>query len=228
VIVDERFHGYPGVAHGGYVAGSLAERFDEAVEVRFLAPVPVRVELDLRPEGDALVLSDGLSEMAVARGANLDVALPPVPSIDEAASAALGYRALSPRPSPTCMTCGIDRAPGEGLLVELGPVGDLAAGAWSAHPSFAGPDGNLHSRFVWAALDCPSYWGLRFAVGEVGRLVTARLAASLVRPVPVGEAVIVVGWKIADRGKAFMLAGSGIFSSDGEPLAVARSTWMRP
>jgi hypothetical protein len=228
VTIEAPFFGFPDVGHGGYTAGIMAERLAGSLEVRFLSPPPLEVPLTLTEHDEALALADGNTLIAEAKCAELDVVVPTPPSFEQAEASMAAYLNLPGRPSPTCMTCGTERAFGEGLRVFIGPVEGtgLAAGVWTPHRNFADEAANVRTRFVWAALDCPTFWGIRWANEDIGRVVTAKLAARVIAPIPADSPSIVVGWPIAHKKRLFR-GGAAVFSASGDLLAVAEATWMR-
>jgi hypothetical protein len=228
LTVEAPFFGFPNTGHGGYTGGLLAEHLAGTVQVKFVNPPPLEVPLSLARGEDTLTTSDGASVIAEARKVDLDIEIPEAPTFEVAEASAAANRDLRARPSATCMTCGPERAPGEGLRLFVGPVDgrEIVAGAWIPHANFADADGILRTRFIWAALDCPTYWAVLSANGDQGRLVTARLAVRTIGPVPASEPVIVLAWPIAQRGRRLSVAGAAIVTPGGEALAVAEATWI--
>jgi len=228
VTIEAPFFGLPNTGHGGYTGGLLAERLTGAVQVKFVNPPPLEVPLSLTHGEDTLTMRDGAGVIAEARKVDLDIDIPEAPTFEVAEASTATNRDLRPRPSPTCMTCGPERASGEGLRLFVGPVDgrEIVAGAWTPHANFAAADGVLRPRFIWAALDCPTYWAVLSANGNQGRLVTARLAVRMVGPMPAEEPVIVLAWPIAQRGRRLSVAGAAIVTPGGEALAVAEATWI--
>jgi hypothetical protein len=80
-------------------------------------------------------------------------------------------------------------------------------------------------QYVWAALDCPSFWGIVQSLPAMPNVVTIRLAGSLMRPVRAEEPHVVLGWPIEHRGRR-MIGGSAIFGPEGDLLAASRVTWL--
>ncbi len=65
---------------------------------------------------------------------------------------------------PTCWVCGPDRAPGDGLRLFPGAVpgapDNLVAAPWTPREDLDDGSGHVATEQVWAALDCPSFFGL--------------------------------------------------------------------
>jgi hypothetical protein len=232
-VIDDRFHGLPDLAHGGYLAGTMATALDAAeAEVRLRRPVHTGRALELaRTTDDAVELRDG--DTLLARGTRTEVALDvpaPVTPAD-AEAAADHFLGRHRHVFPGCFVCGTGRAAGDGLRIFPGPVEgrDLVAAPWV-------PPGNgvVSDRLVWAAFDCAQLWALiTHAPAETtDRVVTASLATRIDQPVVAGDPHVVVGWPIGrdDRG---WLAGAALLRSNGELCAVGRqraavTTWGIP
>jgi hypothetical protein len=74
---------------------------------------------------------------------------------------------------------------------------------------------------VWAALDCPSYFGLPSAP----LALLGRLTASIEVLPEIGEPLVAIGWPIETEGRKYF-AGSALANRDGEVLARAAATWI--
>ena len=78
---------------------------------------------------------------------------------------------------------------------------------------------------VWAAIDCSG----AYAVGGPGRgeVVLGRMTAEIRRLPEEGERCVVIAWPLGEDGRK-LHAGTALLGEDGEPLAVARQTWIQP
>jgi hypothetical protein len=107
----------------------------------------------------------------------------------------------------------------------------MVATPWKPPARLNGADGKVDSKFLWAALDCPSGWALVHA-GFMGSAVPlhpavlGRLSGKISEPVEVGQQCIVIGWSIGMDGRKGY-AGSAIYSSSGDLHAVGRATWIK-
>lgn len=109
------------------------------------------------------------------------------------------------------------------LASHLDGRGDHVATTWMPPADLADATGQLPAAPVWAALDCPSwYGGARGAPALLGT-ITARQHL----PVPATSPVVVSGWLVHRDGRKTM-AGSAIHDLDGELLAVASTIWIHP
>jgi hypothetical protein len=84
-----------------------------------------------------------------------------------------------------------------------------------------GADGLVDRRYVWAALDCPSYFGLPSAP----MALLGRLTASIEGMPEVGEPLVAIGWPIEVAGRK-SFAGAALANREGEVLARAAATWI--
>ncbi|WP_308209830.1 hypothetical protein [Actinomadura madurae] len=161
MIIDRRFHGPEGSGNGGYVAGRLAGRVPiDTVTVTLRQPPPLETELTVTVEderGHSARLWDG--ERLIAEALAGAIVVPPIAPVpfEDALVAAEKYRAAENHPFPGCFVCGPDRAPGDGLRLEPGPVGEgTVAAPWV-------PERTPERELVWAALDCPGGWSFDVA-----------------------------------------------------------------
>lgn len=230
IIIPRRFNGPPDSGHGGYVAGVVADLVgnDQPVEVTLRKPPPLEMALPVDRTGDHVYVRDGAGDV-IAEGvqALLDLAVPELPSPDAVDRAA----ALSSRLQPganfeTCVACGPKREKGDGLRIFAGPVHgrDMVAAPWRPDSSLSDDGTTIAARYIWTALDCPSY-----AAIEPGReslpALLGRICGSVARPLRAGERTTIVGWRIAEDGRK-RISASALFSESGELCAFARMTWV--
>jgi len=220
VLIERRFNGPPGSGNGGYTAGLVASRLDgaAAVEVTLRSPPPLETPLRVGATGGGIEVYAGerLVAAAVPVAPETIGEAPPRVDFAGAARAAEGYRGFVEHPFPTCYVCGPRRPAGDGLEIYPGPVGDgRTAAPWRV------PEG-ASALTVWAALDCPGGWAI---IGPSRPYVLGRIAAE-VRRVPVaGSRCVVTGALVSSEGRKAVVR-TALYAPDGEPLAVARSTWI--
>jgi hypothetical protein len=125
-----------------------------------------------------------------------------------------------------CFVCG--RAREDAFGVFAGPVDGrgLVASPWTPPSWTADAAGHVLPEFVWAVLDCPTYFAL-YMEGELPLSVLARLTARIDGPVVAGEKQVVIGWPLESDGRK-RYAGSAVLSAEGETLAVARALLIEP
>lgn len=226
VEIHRRFRGPPASGNGGYVCGILAELIDGPAEVTLLAPPPLEIPLHRRREDAEITLSDSKNCYARARPLDepIDLDVPHPPEEAELEAAAMSFPGPAGHPIPGCFVCGTERQPGDGLCIYPGdsPYRDVAVAEWVPDDELAGEDGHVDERYIWAALDCPSYFG----IGEERRLaLLARLAAQIERPVMPGEQLTLTAWSLGREGRKHFSA-TAMHDVAGELVAIARALWI--
>jgi hypothetical protein len=226
VEIHRRFRGPPASGNGGYVCGILAEWIDGPAEITLLAPPPLEIPLHRRREDAEVTLSDSKTCFARARPLDepLDLDVPPPPQEAELEAAAMSFPGPAGHPIPGCFVCGTERQPGDGLCIYPGdsPHRDVAVAEWVPGEELAAEDGHVDQRYLWAALDCPSYFG----IGEERPLaLLARLAAQIERPVMPGERLSLTAWSLGREGRKHFSA-TAMHDGAGDLVAVARALWI--
>ena len=228
VHVARRFRGPPTSGNGGYVCGLLAEWVDGPAEVTLHAPPPLEVPLHRTQAEGVVTLAHGETLLATARplAAPLELDVPPPPDAIEIEAAGMAFPGSDRHLFPGCFVCGPDRAPGDGLCLFTGesPHRDVAVADWLPAAEFNDIDGFIAHRFIWAALDCPSYFGLG---DPTVRMLLARMEARIARPVSSGERLRVTGWKLGSEGRKHR-AASVLHDEAGDVVALARALWIEP
>jgi hypothetical protein len=219
VTIERTYRGPLDSANGGYAAGLLGTRVGEAAEVTLRLPPPLGRPLEVRRDGERLLLCDGDELVAEAAPGDPDLDAPEPPTPEEAAAAAEGIGAFGPPQFAECFVCGV-RDDGTGLGIHPGPVpgrGGLVAATWAAH--------DVRPEVVWASIDCPG----AYAVGEAGRgePVLGRMTARIERLPDEGEPCVVVGWPLGEDGRK-LYAGTALYGQEGAVLALARQVWILP
>lgn len=227
VVIPGRFNGPRDSGNGGYTSGVIAAHLEEPVEVNLRSPVPLDEPLDLVRDGDVLRARHGETTIAEARSLpGLDLEVPPAISLEEAYHASERYRASSDGIFSHCFVCGPAREDSFGVFAGQVEGRDLVASPWTPPAWAAGDGGEVRPEFVWAALDCPTYFALH-QEGELTLSMLVRQSAELRAPVRAGEEHVVIAWPISIDGRK-RLAGSAVLSPDGEILAVAEALLIEP
>jgi hypothetical protein len=226
VVIARRYNGPPESGNGGYSAGVLGALMGESAEVTLRRPPPLDVPLTITRNEGGLHLHDGDVLIAEARSSDPGVEPPQAPSVEAGESAERHFIGFKEHPFPTCFVCGPKRAPGDGLRLFTGPAGrgDIVAARWTPEGDLGGADGLVEPRIVWAALDCPSYFGGQLA-GYPPAAVLGRLTVKRIAPVRLGAPHVVVGWPLAHLGRKWEGA-SAVFTANGELCAIARGLWI--
>jgi hypothetical protein len=226
IQIPSRFNGPRGSGNGGYAAGVVAGLFDGGAEVNLRSPVPLDTELQVvREDGTARVL-DGETLVADGRAAAIDLEPPPRVSLSEARQASERYKGSKEDMFSTCFVCGKSRE--DSFEVFAGKVEnrELVATPWTPPPWTADPSSHVRPEFIWAALDCPTYFATYMNDGNpVSFLV--RFSLQTEASVPVDTEHIVVAWPIKTEGRKRQ-AGSALLSAAGETLAVASALLVEP
>jgi hypothetical protein len=125
-----------------------------------------------------------------------------------------------------CFVCGRAREDAFGVFAGMVEGREIVASPWTPPSWTADPAGTVLPEFVWAVLDCPTYFAL-YTTGELPMSVLARLTARIDCPVAAGEEHVVVGWPMETDGRK-RYAGSAVMSPDGKTLAIARALLIEP
>jgi hypothetical protein len=239
LTIPARFNGPPESANGGYTCGLVAELVGaEVASVSLRVPPPLEHRLAVVRDGARVELRDG--ETVVAEGAPaellLDVPDAVTPAEAAAASEAGSEHWSTHHPFPSCIVCGPERAPGDGLRVFPGRVDDgLFAAEWTPDESLDDGSGRVRPECVWAALDCPTSAPVaNFAEGPP--MVLARLTARLGGGVRVGEPHALLAWPLDPDGERLRggarpdgrkhHAACALFDSERRLLCASRALWI--
>jgi hypothetical protein len=221
--VDRRFRGPSDSGNGGYVCGLVAAHAGASVggpaaEVTLRSPPPLDTAMSVVTDASVARLLCG--EVTVAEGLPATLAPHPVPPVDAvtARAAAAVYPGLVRHPFPECFVCGPARAPGDGLRLFPGRLGDgRTACAWTVSADVAD-----RPEFVWAVLDCPGGWSAEL---EGRPMVLGRMTAQI-RALPVvGEECVVMGLFLGTAERKTWTA-TAAYGADGRELGLAHSTWL--
>jgi hypothetical protein len=226
--VESRFNGPTTSGNGGYSCGLLAAHVDGPAAVSLRSPVPLDTPLDL-VHGDGVVRAlDGETLVAEATPtAPLALEVPAAVSLPEARLANGRHAAHHGSPFSQCFVCGVDRD--DCLEVFAGPVEGhdtaVVASHWTPPAWTADESGAVRPEFVWAVLDCPTY----FAVyGE--ELVLAflvRQQVEVLAPIAAGSEHVVISWPLAAEGRK-RSAGAAVLGAEGETLALGEALMVQP
>jgi hypothetical protein len=226
--VASRFNGPLESGNGGYCCGLVAGFLEGAAEVSLRSPVPLDAALDVVPGDDGSVrVLDATVLVAEGRPApELELEVPAPVSLDQARLAAESYRGQTDGPFSRCFVCGRAREDTFGVFAGGVEGRRLVASPWTPPSWTADAGGNVRAEFIWAVLDCPTYFAL-YADGELPLSVLGRLSVRIEAPVPAGEQHVVIGWPIETDGRKHH-AGSAVLSAEGEVLAAARALLIAP
>ncbi|HSD24892.1 MAG TPA: hypothetical protein VLB79_11270 [Solirubrobacterales bacterium] len=226
--VPRRFNGPLESGHGGYCSAVIADYVEGPAEVTLRSPVPLDATLGIRREDDGSVrVLDGdtlIADAVPTRG--LDVEVPRPVSPEEARAAKERYRGSTEGLFSHCFVCGPARQDALGVFAGTVNGRELVASTWTPPEWTADEAGRVLPAFVWAVMDCPTYFAV-YREGELPMSFLGRMAARIDAPVAAGEEHVVTAWPISAHGRK-RLAGAAVVSGDGEVLAVARALMIEP
>jgi hypothetical protein len=228
VRIPSQFNGPLESGNGGYCSGVIAGFIAGTAEVSLRAAVPLDRSLDVARENDGSVrVLDGETFVAEARPVSeLDAEVPAAVTLQKAGQAAARYRGLLDGVFSRCFVCGRAREDAFGVFAGAVEGRQLVASPWTPSAWTADATGSVLPEFVWAVLDCPTYFAT-YMNEELAPGVLARLAARIDAPVVAEEECVVIAWPIETDGRK-RHAGSAVLSRDGEALAVARALLIEP
>ncbi|PVC79833.1 hypothetical protein [Streptomyces sp. CS131] len=230
LAIARRFNGPPGSANGGYACGRLAAlaqasgHLDGCAAVTLHLPVPLDSPLTYRVTGARGHVWHGDDLVASVAGSGAGLPAPPPVGRGEAGAAEEAFDATG-HPFPGCFVCGTER-PLDGLGLRPGPVpgspGTVAC-TWTPTPDLADEEGRIRAEFVWSALDCPGGWTTDPARRP---RVLGRMTAAVHELPLAGAPLVLVGGLERLSGRTATVGTALYGSTDGPPLAVARSVWV--
>ena len=229
VSISRRFNGPLESGNGGYSAGVVASSFlSGPAAVNLRRPVPLDTALQVVRQGDGSIEVMDAGELIMDARSTPEVAIevPEPVSVDDARAAAARYRGLHDGLFSRCFVCGRAREDAFGVFAGEVEGRDLVASTWVPPSWTADETGQVRPEFVWAVLDCPTYFAL-YTSGELPLSILARLTACVDAPVAVGEEHVVIAWPLEAEGRK-RHAGAAVLSSAGETLAVAQALLIEP
>ena len=222
IVVPGRFNGPRESGQGGYTAGLIAMKLGELAEVTLRSPVPLDRKLAVEDaENGAVRVVDGESLIAEGRPRELDLEVPDPVALDEAREAMGRYRGSPENEFSRCFVCGIARDDSFGVTAGAVEGRDVVASTWTPGQETDLDDtGRAAPEFVWAALDCPTYFALYPDSLPISFL--ARFTARVDDLPEVGDEYAVMAWPISKDGRKH-LAGSALVDDSGKVLATAEA-----
>ena len=228
LTIPTRFNGPPSSANGGYTCGLVAGLVDaETVAVSLRRPPPLERPREVVRDGERVELRDGDALVAEGVPEELLLDVPDAISPERAAAASEAGREhwFAKHPFPTCVVCGPERTPHDGMRVFPGELGDgVFAASWTPDESLANGNGRVRPECVWAALDCPTSAPVA-NFGQGPPVVLARLTARLGASVRVGEPHALVSWPLGIDGRK-RHGACALYDSEGRLLCASRALWI--
>jgi hypothetical protein len=223
IVIPSRFNGPRESGNGGYSSGAFAALIDGPAEVSLRAPVPLDTPLAVdHREGDEVRASAGETLVGTARPApELELAVPPPVAPGDARAAAAHYGGSGYGLLDRCYVCGLEREHSFGVFAAPVYGRQVVATPWTP-PAWAADDaGDVRAEHIWAALDCPTYFG-SYVAEPFGLSMLARMQARIDAPVTAGTEHVVMAWPIGTDGRK-REAAAAVLTGDGEVLAVAKA-----
>ena len=226
ISVPGRFNGPVTSGHGGYSSAVFARFVEGQAEITLRSPVPLDTRLDvIRDESSARVLNGETLVAEASAVPDLTLEVPEPVRVEEARAAKSRYRGKPDDLFGRCFVCG--RARGDALGVFAGNVDgrELVASPWTPPDWTADDEGRVLPEFVWAVMDCPTYFAVYPDTSPLSFL--ARMAARIDAPVMAGEEHVVISWPLESDGRK-RHAGAAVLSAEGDVLAAARGLMIEP
>ncbi len=221
--IARQFNGPATTGNGGYVCGKLATSIDGPAVSTLRAPPPLETPIEIRRKDAGVTAYAGETLIGEAAPTAITWEAPSPPSRAEAEAAEKNYIGFHQHAFPTCFTCGVDRGVDDGLRIFTGPVAqrEMVATPWTPSAAWTGADGLIAPEFIWAALDCPTYW----AHTKIKRALLARLALDISERPRVGEQLILAAWPLSADGRKHASRGA-LYRANGQVLARAEALWI--
>jgi hypothetical protein len=231
LIIDAQFNGPDHSGNGGYCCGRIASYLKpdntQAVEATLRTPPPLDKPLTVKKHEGAIEVFDDETLIGSAKLSTLDLDIPEPVSLQEAKQAAEQYVGFTKHPFPHCFVCGPKRKQEDGLLIFPGKVADreIVAAPWEPFSALADRDDTINTEHIWAALDCPSFFGAIINTPSV-TAVLGRQTLQVYQPtMAADQQYVITAWPMGIDGRK-MSAGTAIFSEHGECLAAAKALWI--
>jgi hypothetical protein len=195
-------------------------------EVTLRNPVPLDTSLEVKREDGSARVLDGETLIAEAASApDLELEVPAPVDPEQAGLAKSRYRGSNEDLFGHCFVCGQAREDALGVFAGSVDGRELVASPWTPPPWTAGGSGQVLPEFIWAVMDCPTYFAIYRETRPLSFL--GRMIARIDAPVAVGAEHVVIAWPISADGRKHQ-AGAAVLSADGEVLAAARALMIEP
>ena len=155
-----QFCGPPHSGNGGYFCGLIAEHFTQPLSIRLKAPPPLNTRLTIEGDDHNAEVMAGPQTIASLKFVHAPPeASPPIALEDARNISDEGLQnSRVNHPFPNCFVCGPKRQTQDGMRIFTGPSQNktLYAAHWYAEPCWSSDGTYIDTRFIWAAMDCPS------------------------------------------------------------------------
>lgn len=228
ISIPQRFNGPLDSGNGGYSAGIFAALIDGQAEVSLRSPIPLDTPLEVvREEAGSVQVVDGETLIAAAKPvAALDIAVPAPVGPERAREASRRYKSPHEGMFSRCFVCGPAREDSLGVFAGEVEGSNLVASPWTPPEWTANAAGEVLPEFVWAVLDCPTYFAAHQSEG-MPLSVLVRQSTRIDAPIVAGEEHVVIAWPIGADGRKHH-AGAAVLSAAGDVLAVCKAMLIEP
>jgi hypothetical protein len=226
--IAKRYCGPPQSGNGGYSCGLLGKQIEGPSKVRLHMPPPLDTQLSIEQDANSWFLKQDKKLIGTAMAAQLDMQPPQPPSLEQARAARNNYSGFSEHSFPHCFVCGTGREQGDGLRLFTGAINgqEMVACDWEPSADLIDTNGQVKAEFIWSALDCPGYFALDVPVNADSICLLGEMTASIDKPVPGDQPLIVYAWKRYIEGRKHYSAAA-LCTEEGEVLARAEHLWIR-
>jgi hypothetical protein len=223
VIIPERFNGPLENGNGGYSAGIAAAFLDGPVEATLRRPVPLGRPLEPVTENGIVRLLDGDQVIVEARRVlDFEIEVPDPVGPGQAREAMARYQGEAEGPFSRCFVCGLAREDGLGVFSGRVEGRDVVASTWTPPDWTAGEDGLVRPEFVWAVLDCPTFFGAYIDVEEFPLSFLGRITARIDGLPAAGDELVLMSWPLGIDGRKAE-SGVALLTAAGDVLAAAKA-----
>lgn len=231
VTIAKKFNGPNDSGNGGYCAGLFAQAYDynsqQAIEVTLRNPPPLDHPLTMIEQHQGAECRDGDTVIAEIKHSELVIDIPSPVDLKQAVEASKNYSGFISHPFSHCYVCGTDRAEHDGLRIFAGPVEqrNMAACPWHPFEALADSNGNIAAEHIWAALDCPSYFGATIDTPQATAFLGRFTLQIYNQKIAADQTYIICAWPNGVEGRK-LFGGVGLFDQQGNCLAAANATWI--
>lgn len=228
VVIARRFRGPPDSANGGYACGVIGCHVHDAARVRLNVPPPLETPMVIR-QPDPATAELLLNGVPVGKAQSTDAhwEVPGPVEYDQAVSASRAFPWYKGHPFSSCFVCGPERMEGDGLRIFPGamPERRIVAAPWTPADSVCDAAGLVQQEIVWAALDCPSWFGILAFETGVRYALLGELTGRIIDRPRQDRRCVVVAWASGRDGRK-LYGGTAIYDEAGVLFATSAATWV--
>jgi hypothetical protein len=238
ITIDAIYNGPENSGNGGYCCGLFAQALQEqqslagdtVIEVTLRKPIPLDTDMKAEAHDEKLKFTDPDANLiAIARLNEKPLPAPITPpQLSATIEASKNYVGFDFHPYASCFVCGTERHQGDGLQIFPGRLNEqqVVVAPWQPFAALADDNGMIKKEFIWAALDCPSYYGVLLDTSRDNALLGRMSLQIFEQAISVNQQYIIAAWPEGSNGrKHYGIAA--LYSLEGKCLAIARGTWIK-